>query len=495
MSSSDGNAQEPAEAAGLAGSVLNSDAAAVANDGARTHGRKRRLRNVAIIIAVVVALLAGTALAGVWYLAKNLEGNVSTLDGFVADAPVESYEPVNFLIMGSDNRSGGNSTDEQAQEITGERSDTTLLVHLNADRTDALVVSIPRDTKMELPECASESGQWRPVGKFNSAFTFGGPNCTVQTVEEMTGLSIQHAVVVDFNGFKTVVDALGGVDVCLTEAVYDPDSGLDLPAGVSTVTGDQALAFVRARKELGDGSDISRIQRQQQFLASAIRQATDRELLLKPVTMYRMLEGVTEALTVDSGLDEIGEMASMAQSLRNLRPEQISFVTMPFNYTPDGLDVVINESVANEIWAAIRNDEPWPKPAPADTTAGELTVAPGDIRVLVANGNGQDNAATVTGSDLRALGFLIAGLTTADATTYATSVVVFNPADTEAARTLQAAVPGSELRSDPNAPVGQLQLIVGANYTGTQLVDVARVPEGTIADPAPVTADQSICSQ
>ena len=191
-------------------------------------------------------------------------------------------------------------------------------------------------------------------------------------------------------------------------------------------------------------------------------------------------------------VNQIGEMASMAQSMRDLRPENITFVTMPFTYSSDGSNVLINEPVANEIWTAIRNDEQWPKPVPAGADA--LTVAPADIAVLVSNGNGRDNAATDAAADLAAVGFGIAGLSMADASTYPESVVVYNPADAEAARTLAQSVTGSVLREDPAAASGRLQLIVGANYSGAQSVAVARQPEGTAADPLPVTADQSICA-
>jgi LCP family protein required for cell wall assembly len=462
-----------------------------ASDAGRS--RKRRWPKVLGIIALVLILIAGLALAGLWYIAKHFEGNVSTIKGFVADAPAESYEPVNFLLMGSDFRGDGNSVEGETEEMAGQRSDTTMLVHVSADRDRALVVSIPRDTLLELPECAAASGQWRPTDKFNSAFAFGGPTCTVQTVEELTGVTIHHAAVIDFLGFKQVVDALGGVEVCLEEAVDDPDSGLNLPAGVSKVSGDQALAFVRARKNIGDGSDVSRIQRQQQFMSSAIRQATDAQLLLKPVTLYKMLDAATASLTVDSGLDDVDEMAAMAASLRNLRPSNITFVTMPFTYNDDFSTVSVDTKAADEIWQAIIEDQPWPTPVPEG--AADLTVAPQDIAVLVSNGNGKDNAANEAAADLAESGFVIAGLSVADASTYPNSVVVHNPADAEAARTLQAAVPGAVLRIDPQAPVGQLQLIVGADYAGTVAVSVAGQPADPGAStPAPVTADQSICS-
>lgn len=452
--------------------------------------RPRWLKALLIILLALVLLGAGLV-AGGGYLLQRLEGNVTTLTDVGTAPAVESYEPVNFLIMGSDTRDNGNSVEDEG--IDGQRSDTVILVHLNADRDRALGVSIPRDTLLPLPACASESGRWEVKDKFNVAFAFGGPACTVETVERLTGLPIHHAVVVDFLGFKHMVEALGGVQVCLEEPVRDPDSGLDLPAGWSTVQGDQALAFVRARKNLGDGSDISRIDRQHAFISSAIRQATDRELLKNPVKLYKVLDAATSSLSVDGNLDGLSEMADTAQSLRNLRPENISFVTMPVVYADDGSSVLVKEDAAAAIWAAIKADQPWPPTA--ETIGPEpLTVQPEDIRVRVLNGNGLDNAATNASNDLRAIGFRISGLDLADRADYPESVIRYNPVDIESARTLKAAVPTALLQQDPEASQGQLTLIVGASYTPAVPVVVPRVPAGTIDDPKPVTADTSICS-
>ena len=404
-----------------------------------------------------------------------------------------SYEPVNFLIMGSDSRDDGNS-DNPDDPTEGQRSDTTILVHLYENRDRALAVSIPRDTLVSLPECASESGRWRVEDKFNAAFDWGGPACTVQAVEEMSGVPINHAVVVDFKGFMGMTEALGGVPVCLEEAVVDRDAGLDLPAGWSTVSGPDALAFVRARKALGDGSDISRIERQQQFLASAIREATNAELLLNPVKLYRVLDAATKSLTVDENLNDISEMASMAESVRDLRPENIQFVTLPFHYAGDGSNVVVNDDVAEEIWSAIRADEPWPPTGERADGQPPLTVAPQDIRVQVLNGNGVDNVATDTSNALRAQGFLISGVGGADRVDYPESIILSSPESAEAARTLSEAVPGAVVQYDPTMQPGRLTLIVGANNAGVVPVTVARVPQGTVDDPAPVTGETSICA-
>lgn len=469
------------------------DVGAVATAADPEPARRRRWPRILLAVLLVLALIIVAAVVGGGLLLRNLERNVDTITGLDGTERAESYEPMNVLIMGSDDRADGNSVGDQVLEIEGQRSDTTILVHVAGDRKSALAVSIPRDTLLELPECASESGDFRVTAKFNSAFTFGGPGCTVEAVEELTGLAVNHAVVVDFKGFKNVVDALGGVEVCLVEPVRDPDSGLDLPAGVQLVQGDQALAFVRARKNLGDGSDIDRISRQQQFIASAVRAATSADLLTNPVKLYRVLDAATQSLSVDESLNSLTEMARTAESLRDLSPADITFVTMPFVYAPNFSDVLVNESVADEIWTAMRNDQPWP-PAPQPGES-PLTVSPDVINVVVVNGNGKDNAATNAARDLESFGFAIAGLEVAAAPTYATSEVRHHPDDAEAARTLAAAVPGAVLVADAQVPAGAPRLIIGADYTGAQAVSVVRVPSGTDADPAPSTAQESVCSQ
>ena len=183
-------------------------------------------------------------------------------------------QPLNILVMGTDSREVlGTGEYGDPEEFEGARSDTTILIHVAADRKSATAVSIPRDTIVDIPSCPRYvGGPSEPVeDRFNEAFNIAGPFCTVQTVEKLAGVDIDHFVIVDFNGFKGVVDALDGVEVCLKEPVDDPLSGLKLPAGTSVVKGDDALAFVRARYTLGDGSDLGRIERQQAFLGSALR--------------------------------------------------------------------------------------------------------------------------------------------------------------------------------------------------------------------------------
>ncbi|MGA0065592.1 MAG: LCP family protein, partial [Candidatus Nanopelagicales bacterium] len=237
---------------------------------------------ILLAIAAAAVLVMSLAGVGIQVASSRLESNITAVDISTTTGrdhvPVEvideqgNYQAINILLMGSDSRQGQTTKKYGDPDVmTGERSDTTILLHVSADRTFATAVSIPRDTWVMLPECDRDG---ETVGafeaKFNTAFEIGGPGCTVKLVEQMSGVRIDNFAVIDFEGFKQVVDAMGGVEVCLKEPASDPSSKLELPAGTSLVNGEQALSFVRARKTLSDGSDLSRIKRQQAFLSSMI---------------------------------------------------------------------------------------------------------------------------------------------------------------------------------------------------------------------------------
>ncbi len=237
---------------------------------------------------------------------SDLEGNVSTIEGFeaptgspTAAAQAAALTPVNILIMGSDNRADGNSTARQAEEIDGPAlGHHPPGAHLGRPRSAPWRCRSRATLCLTLPKCASESGQWEVTAKFNSAFTYGGANCTVETVERMTGLQIDHAVVIDFNGFKRVVDALGGVEVCLAEPTRDPNSGLNLPAGQSdgvrrSGTGLRA-GPLRARRRVRHRPH--RPPAAVPFLGHACRRPTP-GCILEPLKLYRVLDAATQSLT------------------------------------------------------------------------------------------------------------------------------------------------------------------------------------------------------
>jgi LCP family protein required for cell wall assembly len=342
-------------------------------------------------VGVGAFVLSGSALA---YSA--LQGNITTHDvtGLLGrDRPAEAEGPVdpragrdlNVLVMGSDVRSGENAAIGGAPETVGMRSDTTLLVHISADRTRADIVSIPRDLLVDIPACPRPEGDGtrpQPDAMFNAAFATGGESgqveyaaaCTIKTVEQMSGVFVDDYVVVDFAGFTRMVDALGGVPMCIPEAVSDRYAGLDLEAGQQVLNGQDALAYARARKNVGDGSDISRIGRQQLLLGAMVRAVLSKNLLTDLPELYLFLDAATESVTAGPTIGRIPNLVGLANSVRSVPAGGVTFVTTPFDWA--GARVKPNEDSAL-LWAAIAADLPIAppvEPAPTDSP----TTAPTD---------------------------------------------------------------------------------------------------------------------
>jgi LCP family protein required for cell wall assembly len=477
--------------------------------------RQRWPRTVLTIASAVVLALTLTGVA-VEVASQRLEGNITAVDisGTTGreHSPLQvldadgNYTAMNILLMGSDSRKGQTNKKYGDPDIyTGERSDTAILLHLSADRSFATAVSIPRDTWVMLPTCEIDG---RTVGafegKFNTAFEIGGPGCTVKLVEQMTGLTVDNFAVIDFDGFKEVVDALGGVEVCLTEPANDPASKLQLPAGTSTVNGEQALSFVRARKTLSDGSDLSRIKRQQAFLSAMIREASSTGLLLNPIKLYSTLNAATSGLTTDPGLAEIDVLRDLALSVRGMAPSEIAFLTMPWVERGDGQNVLVDEAAAAPIWQSIADDVPWIKPKKSQSQsrpdAADLTVAPDEITVRILNGSGVAGRAAEVAAALEAQGFTIAGIGDADRPDYSATEIRHDAASAEAARTVLAAFPGARTTADTSAAT--ITIVLGSTYTGVGSI-VADLNAGTLdsstqreedAITAPTTADRVRCN-
>ena len=405
--------------------------------------RRRWPRVIAAVLSSAVLVATGAAgVAG--YYANDLTSNIKfSNDGNFTSASTEGPvpgEPINILIMGSDTREGKNSKGYGNKNvIEGARSDTTILLHVSGDRSRAFAVSIPRDSLVQLPTCKTTGGGTGGgfETRFNEAFDIGGPGCTVKTVQELTGININHYVVVDFTGFKEVVNALDGVEVCLKKAVVDPEANLDLSAGTHIVKGEEALAFVRARKALGDGSDISRIDRQQEFLSAAIRKGTSLGVLTNPAQLYAVLSAGTKSLTADPALGNLDTLKELALNVSAVKPSNITFATVPFTYNDDGGTISWVPSQAEELWSAIKNDQPWPPPPTNGADGAPLVAAPEDISVRVENASGTEGNGTKAAKLLTTEEYVVSSISTADAV--GETMILFNPnvpEQVEAARTL-----------------------------------------------------------
>ncbi|MEV8423168.1 LCP family protein [Streptomyces niveus] len=328
--------------------------------------RKRHwLRWTALATSVVVLAAAGAG----WWFYQKLDSNITT--DTTAAAELRTYEkerpkPIavdakNILLIGSDTRSGAGNGKYGRDDGGSQRSDTTILLHLAADRRSATAMSIPRDLMVEIPSCLTDDGKRsnKQSAQFNWAFQFGGAACSIRTVETLTGIRVDHHMVIDFSGFKDMVDAVDGVEVCLKKPVNDVDAHLKLPAGKQTLTGEEALGFVRARKTIGDGSDTERMERQQQFLGSLVRKVQSNGVLLNPTRLYPVLDAATKSLTTDPGLNTLRDLYDLARGLRNVPTEKVQFLTVPRQpYVNDPNRDELVQPDADRLFAKLRKDEP-----------------------------------------------------------------------------------------------------------------------------------------
>jgi LCP family protein required for cell wall assembly len=274
--------------------------------------------------------------------------------------PTGPHGPINIMVMGSDNRDAPGDHIDNLTGI-GKRSDTTILLHLSADRQHAYGVSIPRDSIVNRPACLNDNGnQISPPATgvmWNDAFNIGGPGCTVRQFEQLTGIPVDHYVVVDFNGFKSMVDAIGGVSVCLPHAVNDPIGHITLPAGTHKFTGDQALNYVRERHSLGNGSDIGRMKRQQAFIASMAHQAISANTLANPIHLAKFIDAATKSLTLDPDIGSLSKLVGLAYQFRHIGLDHIQFVTTPWMPEPSDPNRVVWAPQAQPLWNAIAKDQ------------------------------------------------------------------------------------------------------------------------------------------
>lgn len=394
------------------------------------HQRSHRAARVAalIVVGALVLVAAGGTAA---YLDLKQQIGVSDVSGLVK-GPTPSADPddpftgrsLNILVLGTDLR-GGENTEIAGAGDGGMRSDTTMLVHVSGDRSRIEVVSIPRDSLVDIPACklpdGSESGA--TYGMFNSAFTIGGgaaedltyaAACTISTVQTLTGVPITNHMVVKMDGVVEVVEALGGVRMCLPEPlVQNPAYGrFELPAGEQTLDGRQAIGFLRARHGTGlgleQGSDLTRIDRQQAFVDALVRQILDQNVVTNSPRLYRTIEAVLRAISADPGLADPAALAGLAFSIRDIDPSEIVFTELPVVAAPTDPNRVVWTADATAIWERLAADEPPPgheTPAPGSGSSGkpstDSTNGSSDGASDGATGSssaGDDDGATPSGS-------------------------------------------------------------------------------------------------
>lgn len=348
--------------------------------GRRRAPTRRRHTVGRVLLATVIALGLVTGLSAA-YLYRHLNGNLHVYDAtkdMIGTRPAKVVTgpqgPLNILVMGSDSRDCS-GCDIDGLTKGGQRSDTTILIHLSADRKRAYGVSIPRDSIVNRPACKQADGSVSPAASaqmWNAAFSVGGPACTIEQVEQLTGIRIDHFVVVNFEGFKSMVDAIGGVEVCIPQTWDDRAHGIYLKAGTRKISGNQALEYVRIRHIPGtDGTDLGRIKRQQAFVGSMVNQVLSSGTLTNPIKVVKFLDAATKSLTVDPGLKNLKKIAGLAEQFKGIGLNKIKFVTIPWAYDAAYPGRVVWRPEAAQVWNAIRND----KPLSRQLTAGSINVS------------------------------------------------------------------------------------------------------------------------
>lgn len=444
----------------------------------KRRGRGSRRRRIFGWLAVIVTLLVtGTSLVAYASYLSTLHSieTFSTANLGNHQPPVYNASE-NILLVGSDSRAGPNQ--HFGRYVQGQRSDTMLLVHIRPDHKGAVVVSLPRDTEVPIYACkpdglgdpGQQAGAPGQTEMLNATFAFGGPPCLWLTVQHLTGVRITHYVGLTFSGFEKIINDIGGVNVCLPEAIHDPKSGIDLSAGRHHVLGGQALAFWRERY-VGEGSDLQRIQRQQYLMAGLVQELKTGGLLSDYPKLYGVLRDAARAMTVDQGLS-LGDMVSLAEDLRSLTIKSVQFVTVP--NLPDPADpnrVIWEQPQAKRLFRAIAHDyaipRPGPAPAPTSTPSPAATVSPRKVQVEVLNGNGVPGAAGQAASDLTSKGFDVVGASNASNTGYTDSVIEYSSStDMPMVNTLKAQLSSVQVQQVPSLAPGTIYLIIGSSFTG-----------------------------
>ncbi|MER6233840.1 LCP family protein, partial [Streptomyces sp. NPDC001616] len=353
-----------------------------------------------------MAFVLVAAAGGAYLYIKHLNDNITSVsDDGASTGGFSKDKAINILLIGTDKRTGKGNEGYGDSGSVG-HADTTILLHVSKDRSNATALSIPRDLITDIPDCPTTQadGTTKVIKgtsdvRFNTSLGQGErtPSCTARTVTELTGIKPDNFMVADFNAVKTLTDAVGGVDVCLGKDIDDPDSHLNLKKGMRHLTGENALAFVRTRHSVGLGGDLSRITLQQNFLSALMRKLKSNSTLTDPTKMVKIAEAGTKALTVDSNLDSIGKLKDLGLEMGKLNPKNLTFTTVPVIDNPAEkvhATVVLNPNTAQPVFDAIKNDVSFTEvkkkqKAAKDAQAARLKgtkSAASEVRVRILNG-------------------------------------------------------------------------------------------------------------
>ena len=385
----------------------------------RSRRRKRRVgRTIGIASAALVLVVAGVGVV----LYQHLNGNINSVaisGGGSEKADAFGRTPINILVIGSDGRSSTADCALGGDCGAGQNADVEMILHISADRSNATAMSIPRDTITRIPPCTDGNGKTVESGftsTINTALQYG-PDCQVKTVHQLTGIPIDHFTMIHFSGVVNMADAVGGVQVCVNNNVYDTDSHLKLSAGTHTVQGQAALEWLRSRHAFGDGSDLGRTYSQHMYLSGVMRKFKSAGTLTDPTALYGLADAATKALTVDTGLNSIAKLIGLADDINKVPTNRITFTTMQTMPDPNNNQHVVVGPEAESLFGAITNDQSLtggggsskaapsaPAGAPPSSPAPPAVPRSG-IAVRVENGSGVTGRASNVAQDLINQGF------------------------------------------------------------------------------------------
>jgi LCP family protein required for cell wall assembly len=436
----------------------------------RVLGRHPVVSILAILATLTITFVSLTAYAALRNVYDSIH-HLTITSGELGKRPPKLNGSENVLIIGSDSRNGTHG--RFGRGIQGSRSDTSMILHIPPTHTGAIVISFPRDTMVPVYGCERDDnghpGQQAQPGvleQLNTTFSDGGPACLWRTLEQVTRIHIDHFVMVNFGGFKSIVNDVGGVPVCLPFAIKDPASKLNLPAGKSMVHGSQALAFVRER-HIGYGSDLQRINRQQVFLASLAQKIKQSSSLTSPAKLYSLVHDIASSLTTDSALT-LTDMYAIANSLKGLSTSALQFIMAPVApYPPHPNDLVeFYQPSADDLFRAIARDNHILKAARRDEhVKAPPTVKPGLVQLQVLNGTGVAGLAATTAGQLSARGFKVAHF--GNATAASSTVIEYASASQmPQVNTLAKEIPGATARQVTSLKGSTLDLVLGSGFKG-----------------------------
>ncbi|SED24780.1 LCP family protein [Streptomyces sp. TLI_105] len=484
----------------------------------RKQGAGRKKKVLLWTGGTMAFVLVGGA-AGAYAIYNKLNNNLDVVDvvGKNTNAGFAKGKAFNILVIGTDKRTGEGNAGYGDKNSPG-HADTTILFHVSKDRTNATALSIPRDMKTDIPECQSRQadGTIKTIPaqtdvRFNVSLGQDGrdPGCVMRTVQELTGVEVDHFMMADFNAVKEMTTAVGGVKVCVEKAVNDPKSHLKLPAGESVVKGEQALAFVRTRHSFGNESDLDRIKVQQQFLSSMIRQMKSDDTLTDPGKLYDLANAATSALTVDSGIGSLTKLQDLARELSSIDTKNIAFTTLPVIDNPAEkirATVVPDPVKAPQLFAMIQSDtsltevkkkQQDAKNAQAALLKGTRSTA-AEVRVDVYNGSGITGAAQSTINWLQNEQGVNRSTNKSNAPEKAAkTTLTYAPNQADQARTLadMMGLPATALKPGTQ-DAGErepMTLVLGADFKGAgmPITGPAKAPK----DLEKVAADKQVCAK